>query len=162
MKKEIRIFVALFLALIGLFILYAIDHAEFPDNEKVNELVSHADLIAYNRQGSNLGSAIDSDGSDNLYVTTAFDEREEDLSKVKYIVTIQAKNSYAKVRVEYPVNRTAEGKLLIGTSFHVTTIYVHTPAEYVIIFCISFIIFYEILKVFSVYNQKSNKKGETV
>lgn len=134
---------AFIFSFIGIFICYNYSQSEIPDKKRTEELVNYADGIAYLRVGTNVTSITDK--VQGISVKTQLDERNKKPSEVDFIVELQDPDYKGKIKVIYPVNRTDDGKLIIGVNYRKVESYYFTKTIYAIIFVLSLFVFYFIL-----------------
>ena len=143
--------------IISLFIgvvLFLLDKAMLPPQERIEEMVKYADNIAYLRQGVN-ESALSK--VQDVKVITVLDEKSKDKSELHYIVRLQHKDHIGIVEVDYPAKRDSAGKLMIGVPYRNTKIYVHETGEYLLISILTFMFVLLFLTIISVELIKSGK-----
>lgn len=134
---------AFIVTFIGGFICYKYSQSEIPDKTRINELVNYADGIAYLRIGTNVTGMTDK--VDGVKVTTEMDERNKETSEVDFIVKIQDSDYKGTIRVVYPINRSEEGRLLIGVNYRKVEAYYFTTSIYIMILIALLITSYFIL-----------------
>lgn len=140
-------------------LIYSIDKNLIPPQEKIEDLVKYADNITYLRMGAAKETQL-KDNVKDIKVITELDEQAKDKSELLFYVTLKDKDYMGVVHVTYPAKRDTLGNLIIGTTFHKTQVYVHTPGEYVEIFffiTLTILIFMLAIATFMAESDKKNK-----